>query len=282
MTNLTKQIFLFVFLLSVVSTAFGRSIHESIDMNGSYFEWGKDLYLDRMIEENNYQIRVNDLKIESVMVYLRGHGDNDKVRIIVGDFNQYFDVYKDNYSYQRIEVSIPTYYRQNSKEWKLRIEGFVTIDRIDVVLYDRNGPNNNDVNWNNNGNGNNHGPNYSSEFVQLNRFINVKLADHNITTSRYVDQGYKFELQLGKIFSYPEPQTQELYECLVNGRDHMLSTNSVCEGTEFLGIAGYILTVQKPGTKALYRCLAESRDHFASLDSNCEGRTKEGILGYIY
>jgi hypothetical protein len=76
--------------------------------------------------------------------------------------------------------------------------------------------------------------------------------------------------------------TRPIYRCLVNGWDHMLSTQSGCEGAKFEGRIGYLLQSSRSGHVPVYRCRNDNNngEHFWSVDYNCEGYAREGLLGY--
>jgi hypothetical protein len=107
-------------------------------------------------------------------------------------------------------------------------------------------------------------------------------VDHWTTTG--VAPGYTLEDVHGYIAANSIPGTLPLHSCLVGGKDHMLSTNSTCEGAEMLQIVGYIYADSSNRT-ALYRCrylTGEGHvDHFTSTDPACEGKTIDGVLGYM-
>lgn len=120
------------------------------------------------------------------------------------------------------------------------------------------------------------------DWVTLTRYYSIPLGDHWITTEEPSDRSYDFEQTLGYLLTSPAPGFQPLYECLVNGRDHMLSVRRDCERQYNMGLLGYIRTNPERNTRPLYRCITnDAREHFASFDRYCEGHRTEGVLGNI-
>lgn len=106
--------------------------------------------------------------------------------------------------------------------------------------------------------------------------------DHWCTTS--TSTGYPVEGNLGMLAANSLPGTRPLYDCVVGGKDHMVSSRSDCEGATTLGIMGFVWIEPGPGRHALYRCSMASPesgvDHLVSVDPGCEGLTHEGLIGY--
>jgi len=113
-------------------------------------------------------------------------------------------------------------------------------------------------------------------------FNNANPFDHWCTTS---STGYPVEGNLGILAANSLPGTRPLYDCLIGGKDHLVSLRSDCEGGTTLGILGFAWTSAGPGRHAIHRCSMASPeggvDHLVSVDASCEGLTPEGILGYV-
>ena len=107
--------------------------------------------------------------------------------------------------------------------------------------------------------------------------------DHWVTTKEA--PGYTSEGGLGKLASNSIPGTHPLYDCLLNGTNHIASGHSHCEGGQSHGIMGHIWGAPGANRHALYRCWlvtpSGTIDHFISLDGGCEGQNSEGVLGYV-
>lgn len=110
--------------------------------------------------------------------------------------------------------------------------------------------------------------------------------DHLPTTNPNEGNQWGYYIESSLLFysqSYTAPQSaRPIYRCLVNGWDHMLSTQSGCEGTAKEGVIGYLLTSSRSGHVPVYRCRNDQNrgEHFWSTSSGCEGRVTEGLLGY--
>lgn len=78
----------------------------------------------------------------------------------------------------------------------------------------------------------------------------------------------------------PGEPLHNLYNCLVGGWDHMLSTDPNCEGQGIVGSVGWVHSYGAEDRLPIYRCLTTQGDHFVSLDIDCEGHAMEYILGY--
>jgi hypothetical protein len=98
----------------------------------------------------------------------------------------------------------------------------------------------------------------------------------------YIEGSLHFYAQpYGAVGGAPQG-TVAVYRCLVNGWDHMLSTDYNCEGTKRERRIGYLLKSARSGHVAVYRCRSDSNngEHFWSTDYYCEGKTREYRLGY--
>ncbi len=107
-------------------------------------------------------------------------------------------------------------------------------------------------------------------------------ADHWCTTGSA--PGYGSEGGLGKMAANSIPGTHPLYDC-VQGKDHVVSQSSHCEGGTSLGIMGYAWSAPGAGLHAIHRCWMSTSeghvDHFVSMDPGCEGLNSEGVIGYL-
>lgn len=118
--------------------------------------------------------------------------------------------------------------------------------------------------------------------LPLMRYFSSEYADHWVTTDRVNDWSYRYESTLGYLRINPARGYRPLFECLVGGRDHMISPDQYCEGQEYLGVAGYIRERAASGAQMIRRCITrDGQSHFVSTDVRCEGQRQEGILGYI-
>jgi len=118
---------------------------------------------------------------------------------------------------------------------------------------------------------------------KLTRYYSPGTADHWCTTANV--GGYASEGGLGKLAANSIPGTRPFYDCVMGGKDHMVSLASNCEGGASLGIMGYAWLDSAPNRHPVYRCWMTnadgSTDHFISVDPGCEGLNSEGIFGYL-
>ncbi|MFD7659216.1 S8 family peptidase [Actinosynnema sp. NPDC059797] len=104
--------------------------------------------------------------------------------------------------------------------------------------------------------------------------------DHASGTS--APAGHALEGPIGTVDTAPGPGTHPIYQCLVNGWDHMTSLAANCEGTTVVGVIGHLLDAPASGANhPIHRCrVAGTGNHFDSTTANCEGQVVEGVLGY--
>lgn len=277
MKKLTAKLCLSLMLTTLALSAFGRNITQTINMYDDEFFKGDVIKLKQLLKDEHPGLRLNKMKIKKIDLVAKSRRGRGKVKFIIGDFTEIIPVYgtprsfdnPNRRTFDHVTVRIPNFVNQGT--WQIKVKGNLIVRRINITLKKK------DSGWDNDYNNDYPG----QRLVELTRFFNGRKNDHNITTSRYADNRYSFESVLGKIYTEQRPGTKALYECLVGGKDHMLSTNYYCEGQQMLGTAGYILTNKKNGTKPIFRCLTHNGDHFASSDKRCEGQIAEGILGYV-
>jgi hypothetical protein len=108
-------------------------------------------------------------------------------------------------------------------------------------------------------------------------------GDH-FTTTGGVAPAYRFQADLGVVFTQRLAGTVPLYSCTAN-RDQFLSRDPACGGATVLGLVGYVYAHKPRGLPAgaIYRCrIAKTGELTVSDAPDCDdpAATREGRLGF--
>lgn len=120
------------------------------------------------------------------------------------------------------------------------------------------------------------------------RFFLENTKDHFLTMSwsEGTAAGGKYEGVAFTVYLNPiDANMRPLYRCYWPGAsDHLVSTQSDCEGLTFEGTYGYVSSIERPGFTALYRMwMPDWTNHLSTTNPNeaNSGVHIEGVQGYV-
>jgi hypothetical protein len=122
----------------------------------------------------------------------------------------------------------------------------------------------------------------SVETMGLVRYYDPQVSDHWETIdTKAISPSYHPELQLGLVLLTPQEGTRAIYSCFTLPHDHILSSNSTCQGKSTADLQGYVYQAPPLGIASvpLYVCVLPN-DHFVSNHANCDGFGTGQLLGF--
>jgi hypothetical protein len=129
---------------------------------------------------------------------------------------------------------------------------------------------------------------FTISVASLGRYLNSVDGDRregdHFTTTGGVGPAYRFEGNLGFLYSDQRPGTIPLYSCTEH-QDQFVSRQAACGGAKKLGRIGYAYAERPAGlaSREIYRCRRPDGERFVASNPSCRRTTNvnEGSLGNV-